>query len=113
MDKRRRAQERKELSQPITIQDIINNRPIGELVNISANGLMLICDDEIDTNSIFQFSMHLPKEINGQSRLDIGVDCLWCRKVDNFNRYWAGFQIIDASDETNAVIELLIENYTS
>lgn len=113
MEKKRRAQERRELNNPITVQDIINDRPIGELVNISANGLMLICDEQIETNSIFQFSMTLPKEINGQSRLDIGVDCLWCRKVDNFNRYWAGFQIIDAADDTQAVIELLIENYTS
>ena len=113
MDKHRRAQERKELNSPITVQDIINNRPIGELVNISANGLMLICEEQIETNSIFQFSMSLPTEINGQNRLDIGVDCLWCRKVDNFNRYWAGFQIIDAAADTQAIIELLIENYTS
>lgn len=113
MDKQRRAQERKELNQPITVQDIINNRPIGELVNISANGLMLITEEHIETNSIFQLSLRMPNEINGHSNLDVGVDCLWCRKVDNFNRYWAGFQVIDASDETNEIIQLLIENYTS
>jgi hypothetical protein len=113
MDKHRRAQERKELNQVIAIHDIINGHALGELINISSNGLMLISEKLIETSSIFQLSLQLPATINGKDSIEIGVDCLWCRKAENFNRYWAGFQIIDVSQETSEIINILINNYSN
>ncbi len=106
-----RKRERKEINQTIPIFDIINNREVGELVNITVDGMMIISGSHIETQSIFQFLLKLPGLIQGVDELHIGVDCLWCRETENFHRYWAGFQIIDASDETVAIIETLIKNY--
>lgn len=109
--KEKRRHQRVTLSESIKLHDIINDRTLGELVNIAMEGLMVICDEHIDTHSILQLSFELPQAINGLKTLEIGVDCLWCRKADHFHRYWAGFQIIDISEETSSVIATLIEDY--
>jgi hypothetical protein len=107
----RRSCDRKQLNQTIEITDVINQCKLGELVNLSIGGMMIMCDRELEINSIFQLSMALPAPINGVTELEVGVDCLWCRHVDNFNRFWAGFQIIDASEETLACIQELLNVY--
>ena len=93
------------------LHDIINNRVLGELANIAREGLMVICDEMIESHTILQLSFKLPSPISNMDSLNIGVDCLWCRKIDNFHRYWAGFEIIDACDETVLIIDTLIKNY--
>ncbi len=112
MEKYQRSKERKELNQTVPIVNLISNQEVGELVNITVDGLMIISNKRIEVQSIFQYSLILPDPINSQTQLDIGVDCLWCSEVEDFHRFWAGFQIIDASNETIEVIDKLIQNYT-
>jgi hypothetical protein len=54
----------------------------------------------------------LPEAINGQSSIDLGVDCLWSRSAENFNRHWSGYQIIDASPDALVTIDALISGYS-
>lgn len=107
-----RKLERKELIQPIAINDTINGGAFGELVNITTEGLMVITDREIETQAIFQLALQLPEPMVGSEMLVLGADCLWCRRAENFYRYWAGFQIIDASDHAIEQIEALISLYS-
>ena len=106
-----RRLERKELTQPIAINDSITGGAFGELVNITTEGLMVITDREIETQAIFQLVLQLPEPLAGSDMLVVGADCLWCRRAENFYRYWAGFQIIDASDHAIQQIEALINLY--
>ena len=106
-----RKLERKELNQAIVINDTINGGVFGELVNITTEGLMVITDREIETQAIFQLSLELPEPIKGADQIVIGADCLWCRRAENFYRYWSGFQIIDASEKALEQIEVLIDLY--
>ncbi|ARN74705.1 PilZ domain-containing protein [Oceanicoccus sagamiensis] len=107
-----RKHERKELNQSIPILDVINGGEFGELVNATIEGIMIITDKEIPTQSIYQLSLQLPIEIEGSNTVELGADCLWCRKVENFHRYWSGFHIIDASDTAMAQLEELIKHYS-
>lgn len=107
-----RKLERKELTQSIAVNDTLNGGAFGELVNITTEGLMVITDREIETQSIFQLALELPEPLAGSDVLVLGADCLWCRRAENFYRYWAGFQIIDASDHALAQIEALIDLYS-
>ncbi len=106
-----RKLERMELNQAIVILDTINGGAFGELVNITTEGLMVMADREIETQAIFQLALQLPEPIKGSDQIVVGADCLWCRRAENFYRYWAGFQIIDASEQALAQLEVLIELY--
>lgn len=106
-----RKLERKELSKTILIDDVINQRPFGELVNLTLDGMMVMSDQELPTHAIYQLSLKLPVELAGSDHIAVGADCLWTKRAEHFNRYWAGLQIIDASDQAMAQLAELIEHY--
>lgn len=106
-----RKLERKELSQLIAVNDVINGGVFGELVNVTTEGIMVMTDREIETQAIFQLSLELPEPLIGSAQIVLGADCLWCRRIENFSRYWAGFQIIDASELALEQVEALIDLY--
>ena len=106
-----RKLERIELSETIRLVDIINGGDFGELVNITLEGMMIITDHEVPTHSIYQLSLQLPDPISGSNTLELGADCLWCRKAENFHRYWAGFHIIDISDQAISQLKTLLTRY--
>ena len=108
-----RKLERKEINQTIRAHDIINGGNLGELVNITTQGMMLMTEKDIQANSIFQLELGLPTEIRGSSTLMAGVDCLWCKPIENSHLYWAGFHIIDISTTGLEQIETLITNYSN
>lgn len=107
-----RKHERSQLNQSIGISDVINGGRFGDLINISPDGLMVMTDAMVPTHSIYQLELELPTQIEGSDRIGIGADCLWCRQAENFNRYWAGFQIIDVSDQALQQIQKLISDYS-
>lgn len=107
-----RKLKRQELNTTILIRNSMTQELLGELANITVEGLMIISDQEMSTNSIFQFRLEFPESINGQTSIDLGVDCLWSRSAENFNRHWSGYQIIDASPDALETIDELISGYS-
>jgi hypothetical protein len=109
---KRRRLERKQLTTPLALTNVFTNENVGELINVTIEGLMIMANEPLETQSIFQLQLHLPAPIKGQTHINLGVDCLWCKQDDNFNRYWAGFQIIDASPESIDILAELITQFT-
>lgn len=112
MSEHHRKHQRQELNTTILIRNSMTREMIGELVNITVEGLMIISDQEMATNSIFQFCLELPEPINGIEQIELGVDCLWSRSAENVNRHWSGYQIIDASPAALQTIDALISGYS-
>ena len=110
-DRIERKHPRIEINQTIKVTDVINGGDFGELVNVTIEGIMLITKREIAVNSIYQFSMALPFELEGINTLTLGANCLWCSDLANIRRFWTGFQIIDPSDIARAQIDQLITHY--
>lgn len=108
----RRRQPRKTLDQTIIAVDTINGGEFGELVNLSLEGMMLMTGRSVPVQSIFQLALRLPEPLLGDDHIDVGVDCLWCRQAEQYSRYWAGFQIIDASDQALAQLQALMAHFT-
>ena len=111
MSAQNRRLERQELNATIGIRNSISGSEVGELVNITPEGLMIISDQAIGTNCIFQFTLALPASRGDCTQIEIGVDCLWCRHAENLGRYWSGHQIIDAAPAALEAIDRLIVQY--
>lgn len=112
LSEQHRKLERRELGTAILIRNSMSGDSIGELVNLTVEGLMIISDQEMSTNSIFQFSLEVPDGANNTTSVELGVDCLWSRPAENFNRHWSGYQIIDASPDALKTIDRLISGYS-
>lgn len=111
-EQKERRHQRHAVQKPIPVINLYNNQSLGALVNITIEGLMLMSNELIESNRIYQLKLELPEAINGHESIELGVDCLWSRGEAQYQRYWAGFQIIDASQISIKIIETLIRDYS-
>ena len=108
----RRQQQRVQLHKPISVINMNTHKVMGALVNITTEGFMLMSDTLIESNRIYPISLLLPDAMSGHKQVDLGTDCLWSRVEAEGERYWAGFQIIDASRSALDRIEALIGEFS-
>ena len=111
-DQQERRHQRHAVQKPIPAINLYTDQSMGALVNITIEGLMLMSNEPIESNRIYQMKLELPETINGHDSIELGVDCLWSRGEAQYQRYWAGFQIIDASQISIKIIESLIRDYS-
>ena len=104
-----RKLKRHQLSSVVEIYDRVSGQHIGRLVNIHAEGLMIVGATPLQDDKLYQLELRLPEEINARTTISIGVDCLWTRSAEQDKMHWTGGRIIDASDEALADIAALIE----
>ena len=106
-----RGQQRIEVSEVIKVVDRQTGKTVGQLVNISEDGLMLLSSEPIPENSIFQLSLEFAE--NSASAADgpvmIGVESLWSNSSSDQSQHWVGFYIIDISEQDLERIRKLIK----
>jgi hypothetical protein len=104
----RRKIPRKIAPSEIRVRDLITDRHLGQLVNLNSAGMMLISHQPVESNLIFQLVLELSVPHQGQDRLHLGAESLWCSGANESDHYWSGFRIIDVSLETLELIESLV-----
>lgn len=106
-----REMERYALADAVDVYDRDRDIYLGRLVNIHSRGSMLVGDQPLEEERLYQFDLHLPRPVNGRSIIHIGVDCLWTRNATHNGKHWAGLAIIDvcpeATEDIGGLIELL------
>ncbi len=94
-----RGHNRVEVSEVIHVTDRQTGETLGQLVNISEEGFMLLGTKPVSEDSIFQLSLDFGTESENTSPILIGVESLWCHASGDQAQFWSGFYIIDISDE--------------
>jgi hypothetical protein len=84
---------------------------IGHLVDITPEGAMLISDRPIETNTVFQFRMALPREIIRREHLYFDAESLWCQKDVNPSFYNTGFRFVKVSRDHLVIIDQLLDDF--
>lgn len=85
--------------------DALSASLLGEVLNISSDGLMLASPLSIGEGSIFQVDIHC--DLSDVGRISAGIECLWTEPYGNGGTL-AGFHIIDISDQDQDVLHCLL-----
>ncbi|MCB1759457.1 MAG: PilZ domain-containing protein [Gammaproteobacteria bacterium] len=108
-----RTSPRKRVHEKIQVVDLNSGEVMGNLVNISTGGLMLLSEVPLAPNRLFQLSLVLPSQLDGAASIEFGVECLWVQDAEESNApCWAGFQIIDISEQSSQLIAQLMAAWT-
>ena len=94
----------------IHVFDKMIGEEIGTVANISSTGFMLVADRHIDVETIFQLRLLTS---DTQEEFSLGAMCLWNSDASSANTFWAGFHIIDISDETQSRLEKLVQTHNA
>jgi len=95
----------------LRVFDGMSSRVVGHLIDISAKGLMLLCDQPVALNEEYRLRMRLPQEIVDSDEIVFKATSRWCRPDDNPDFYITGFQIQDLDSETERTVSSLIEEF--
>ena len=94
-----RGHDRIEVSEVIQVTDRQTGEVLGQLVNISEEGFMLLGAKPVAEDNIFQLSLDFEAESENTDPILIGVESLWCHASGDQTQFWSGFYIIDISDK--------------
>ncbi len=109
----KRKTPRKKAPEKVTVYDRATDNAVGQVVNMSTGGLLLLSDSPIPVDNVYQFRIMLPDFIDGTDSLNFGVESLWGSPAMDENYYWTGFQIIDISESDSRILEILIKDWRS
>lgn len=110
MQERRQAA-RKIADETIQIHDINSGRLLGQVVNLTTDGLMLISPRPIESNLVFQLELVLRAAEGVKKSLQLGAESLWCSDAGEPGNFWVGFHIIDISLDAMETIENLVDSW--
>lgn len=105
----RRAQ-RKRANYTVAVTDVINDRSLGHLGNLSATGLLLIGPEAPRNEAVYQVSLNLPGlAYPGASvsplSIELGIQEQWHDDAATPGQFWSGFRIVSISPADAALLE--------
>ncbi len=105
MNKEYRKSKRVMPSFSIEIMDMIIGTRLGEVLNISSDGLLLSSNRLISVGEMFQTDWRFT--IRGLKDISVGLECLWSESQYT-NVCLCGFYIIDISDDDQLILDRII-----
>ena len=81
---------------------------IGYLVDITSKGLMIMGNDQVAVNKLYNLKIIPDTELAEKDEITIKANCLWCRKSVNMEYWDSGFNLVDFDRNDVSDIEMLI-----
>lgn len=105
MNKEYRKFNRVKPSFKIEIIDMIIGTELGNVLNISSDGLLIASNKKICIGEMFQTEWHF--SVRGLKSISVGLECLWAE--DQYtNICLCGFFIIDISADDQDILDRII-----
>ncbi|HEY4293307.1 PilZ domain-containing protein [Luteibacter sp.] len=102
-DQRRAA--RKRATAPIPVVDVMNERVIGQLGNLSTSGMMLLVSSEPVHGGVYQVAFTLPDAQHREHRIEIGIQEQWHEPAASAGQFWSGYRIVSGGDDAVRAID--------
>ena len=110
MDERRKIP-RKQTDQFFGVFDRETDEFIGKLIDLSIKGTKLQAVLSMDTGSVYEFRIDLPRPVAGKRFLSFDAECVWCREsTSSKDNYDIGFEITEVMPEEIETIQDLLKD---
>ena len=92
----------------VTVADALTGERMGQVGDLSAEGLMLITQYHIEPGALFQMEFKLADLGEQEHNFNVGALCLWCSAAQTHSTFWAGFEIMDISEQDAATLRDMV-----
>jgi hypothetical protein len=109
--KDRRKSKRRHLSQYMNVYDVSSGNFIGQLIDITTNGIKLTGEKPVETGQRYKLSMVLPDRTDRDTAIQFKAICIWCEKEYDAQSWQIGLKFTDISAKEIAIIEKSLAGY--
>jgi hypothetical protein len=84
---------------------------IGNLVDLTSEGLQLICEKAIEPGKLLEIRMEFPEDVDGEREVKLNAETIWCDHQLDPDLFSVGCKLIPVTPTQVTIIRDLIENY--
>ena len=92
----RRAKRRK-VDQRVEVLDMMSERVLGHLSDLSETGMLLIANQALTSDALYQLRFKLSNGNGHEHAVEVGAHELWSDPAAAPGQVWTGFRFIDLS----------------
>jgi len=107
----KRIIKRHQLPLYLQVYNRVTGRPIGYIVNISSQGMMLVSQAQLMTHAVFQLSIHVPENTKTK-KIDFEALSLWSRSDVTPGYYDTGFSFITIPEDLLDLVNALKDYFS-
>lgn len=104
-DGERRRLPRKKANSYFEVRNHENNDLIGMLVDLNVKGMRIYSEKSLDSGQYYKLRINLPKPVMNQTQIVFGAVIIWCRKEENTDCWYTGFEFRNLSQIDRELIE--------
>ncbi len=93
----------------MNIADIDGTQVVGRVINLSADGFMLLSREPVRPQQISRLRMVLPEARDANGSIRFTARCIWCQKSSYSEDYGAGFRIEDITPDNRKILNALFD----
>lgn len=110
LEDNQRSVPRRHLIYYLRVYDQNENRLIGNLVDISTKGIMVVSESELPVGKVFNLKMLLPDSLEGSKEVEFQAETRWCHNDANPNFFDTGFELINPVGDFLEALDRLVED---
>lgn len=107
----KRKTKRRYLLYYMRIYDVATRQQIGNLVDITPRGIMIVSDHPFPKGQITRLRMELTAEVSEKPYMEFSVRSRWCEPDINPSMYNSGFEILELPPDDIEIINRIIDEF--
>ncbi len=84
---------------------------MGYLGNLTESGAMIISEESLEKDKIFNLRIDLPEDIYGKPILNLSARSVWCKRDIDPNFFNIGFALHEVADDDAELIVQIVSDY--
>lgn len=94
----------------LAVHDEKSGRMIGCLVDLTTQGMQIICETQLEPGNQYDLNLDLPESMCRNQKLTVRAENLWVKEGFNEGFYLAGFRFRDLTPEITKCLEEVINS---
>ncbi len=106
-----RHRPRKNTPHNVKVVDEESGRVLGRVVDITADGMMLVTREEIAAGRYFQLRINLPVMVHHRTDISVDAKAVWCSPDTNPAYFKVGFKFANLAGEDGFLLEDVMHRF--
>ncbi len=109
--RKHRRRPRKNTPHLVNALDLETGKSLGRVVDITADGMMLVTEAPIEIGCVIKTRLVLPVMVQARTDVHVEAEAVWCKQDSNPDYYKIGFHFLNLPGEDGFLLEDVMQKF--